>query len=420
MPRDGSGIYTQPFPDVAPATTIESAVYNGFVADVATDLNAPRPIIAGGTGASSAQEARFNLGSGTATQLVTNYDSHLFAPGGFRSAAGATGAPLVDHDFAGFAYINEALANPPTNQNVVLAARDLDDDAAPGIVYIREKKDGVWGAWIAEPNAAQVAAAIALKVNKAGDTMTGNLIIDNENTVLILKKDASGDFSAVHAMVGDLTRWIMYLGDATLESGTNLGSDFALFGYDDAGAALATAALRILRSENRLTLAGPPTAATHAATKAYVDAAIAAIPIPPAAIPAGTTMLFVQGAAPTGWTKQTLWNDAALRVVNGSTGGNFTGAGNFSFIFGQTVTNGTTLTSSTLAAAPVGILTASGPATGSVQGTNPWGKDGGWVSQDYYVTAANNVEGLRAGGQAHSHAMDMRVSYLDTIVCYKN
>ena len=35
MPRDGSDVYTQPFPDVVEGTTIESAVYNGFVADVA-------------------------------------------------------------------------------------------------------------------------------------------------------------------------------------------------------------------------------------------------------------------------------------------------------------------------------------------------------------------------------------------------
>ena len=33
MPRDGSNIYSQPFPDVASDTTIESTVYNGFVAD---------------------------------------------------------------------------------------------------------------------------------------------------------------------------------------------------------------------------------------------------------------------------------------------------------------------------------------------------------------------------------------------------
>ena len=45
MPRDGSGIYSKPFPDVVPGTPIESAVYNGFVNDVEGDLNAARPIV---------------------------------------------------------------------------------------------------------------------------------------------------------------------------------------------------------------------------------------------------------------------------------------------------------------------------------------------------------------------------------------
>ena len=43
------------------ATTIESAVYNGFVNDVETDLNTPRPVVAGGTGATNATQARDNL-----------------------------------------------------------------------------------------------------------------------------------------------------------------------------------------------------------------------------------------------------------------------------------------------------------------------------------------------------------------------
>ena len=41
-------------------------------------------------------------------------------------------------------------------------------------------------------------------------------------------------------------------------------------------------------------------------------------------IPSGTVMLFVQTAAPTGWTKSTTHNDKALRIVSGSvsSGGN--------------------------------------------------------------------------------------------------
>ena len=61
-PRDGSGIYHRPVgTDAVPDTTIESSKYNTNVADVEQDLNTPRPIVAGGTGASSADQARQNL-----------------------------------------------------------------------------------------------------------------------------------------------------------------------------------------------------------------------------------------------------------------------------------------------------------------------------------------------------------------------
>jgi len=140
MPRDGSGIYTKPFPDVIEGTTIESAVHNGTVADVETDLNAPRPIIAGGTGATSAAGARSNLGAERAMAQVTNYDSHVFENGSFWSAPGATGAPNGSNSFAGIAYIYGG-----DGTWMAIEARDLTDPA--GIKYVRERDAGVWGAW---------------------------------------------------------------------------------------------------------------------------------------------------------------------------------------------------------------------------------------------------------------------------------
>lgn len=61
MPRNGSGVYSAPAGTTAtPNTKIESAKYNAFVADLTNDLNLARPIVAGGTGAttkSGAQQA---------------------------------------------------------------------------------------------------------------------------------------------------------------------------------------------------------------------------------------------------------------------------------------------------------------------------------------------------------------------------
>lgn len=63
MPRDGSNVYSAPASATAvPGDTIASASHNALVADLVADLNAARPISAGGTGATSASAARTALG----------------------------------------------------------------------------------------------------------------------------------------------------------------------------------------------------------------------------------------------------------------------------------------------------------------------------------------------------------------------
>jgi hypothetical protein len=253
MPRDGSGIYTKPFPDVVSGTTIESAVHNGIMADVAADLNAPRPVVAGGTGANSAQTARFNLAAEAAAQVVTNYDSHMWLPGSFRSAAGATGAPNA-HAFAGYCYIGEPLANPPTNANVVIEARDAGDTTVPGRLYVREKKAGTWGAWTEQANG--ITDLDTRYVNITGDTMTGDLTISKNapiitlsgaSPIVVLDTPATTEQTAILAKKGGLNRWGMALGNTAVEGGTSTGSDFTIVRYNNAGAVI-DVPLSILRA----------------------------------------------------------------------------------------------------------------------------------------------------------------------------
>lgn len=62
MPRNGSGVYSKPAGTTAvPNTTIESAKYNQLLDDIAADLNTARPIVAGGTGATSVTAAQTAL-----------------------------------------------------------------------------------------------------------------------------------------------------------------------------------------------------------------------------------------------------------------------------------------------------------------------------------------------------------------------
>jgi hypothetical protein len=165
MPRDGSDVYhIPPGTEGIPDTTIESNKYNNFAHDVEQDLNTPRPIIAGGTGATSADEALTELGGEKALQLVDNYDSFVFLPGSFYSGAGATNEPVDGHSFTGICY--QADAN-----NMVVEARDM---TAPYTVYVRVKTAGVWTSW-------SIGSAADF-VLKAGDTMTGLLTLSGDPT----------------------------------------------------------------------------------------------------------------------------------------------------------------------------------------------------------------------------------------------
>ena len=169
MPRDGSGNYTLPYPAVVDGTTIESAVHNGTMSDIAVQLNGPVPIIAGGTGANNAHDAMIALSGEIAKQIVTNYDSFPFEAGSFYSDAGATAAPN-GQPFSGICY------KYATNNYMVLEARELLDGGVIGKLFVRQKGSGIWGAWTEQSGS--VADLDARYVNLTGDTMTGNLNIN--------------------------------------------------------------------------------------------------------------------------------------------------------------------------------------------------------------------------------------------------
>jgi Chaperone of endosialidase len=73
------------------------------------------------------------------------------------------------------------------------------------------------------------------KVAKAGDVMTGDLTIQKNTPVLFLDKTASGQPAAIGGRLGGISRWSLHLADAAAETGANVGSDFRLFSFNDAG-----------------------------------------------------------------------------------------------------------------------------------------------------------------------------------------
>jgi hypothetical protein len=76
------------------------------------------------------------------------------------------------------------------------------------------------------------------RVAKAGDTMTGGLVISYANPNLVLSKAASGQVASVYGEVSGTFRWSIELGGAAAETGSNAGSNFNVNRYSDAGALL--------------------------------------------------------------------------------------------------------------------------------------------------------------------------------------
>lgn len=129
-----------------------------------------------------------------------------------------------------------------------------------------------------------------------------------------------------------------------------------------------------------------------------------------AEFPSGTTMLFQQTAAPAGWTKQVVLNDYGLRVVSGAVGSVAGSA--FSSVFAQTAVGNTTLSVAQLPQHTHGYSLTS-PSGFSANSTG-----GGILGVNASVGA--NTDGGTGGGGAHTHSVNLTLSYVDVIIASKN
>ena len=136
-------------------------------------------------------------------------------------------------------------------------------------------------------------------------------------------------------------------------------------------------------------------------------------------IPAGTTMLFYQASAPTGWTQNTSYNDCALRVVSG-TGGGAGGSVSFSSAFSSQAVTGSVGNTSL----SVDQLPAHTHGTGiSVFNYAP-GNPGNYF--DFIrPSAIAGTTGSTGSGNPHGHTfsggtINLNVNYVNVIICSKN
>ena len=154
-----------------------------------------------------------------------------------------------------------------------------------------------------------------------------------------------------------------------------------------------------------------------------------------AAFPAGTKMLFIQTAAPTGWTKDTTHDNKALRIVSGSASSGGTVA--FTTAFASKAVSGTvggtTLTTTQIPSHRHYVLSTGGynglgePSASTFMRSSMGYGD---VGPDYNAGASNSdaTVGLSsASGSSGSHthsfsgtAIDLAVQYVDAIIATKN
>jgi microcystin-dependent protein len=115
-----------------------------------------------------------------------------------------------------------------------------------------------------------------------GGTMSGPLIIaptnnsvltlspNAGNAIINLQKGATGFANQILGYTAKLPRWLMQFGSVGAESGGNVGSDFIIGRYNDAGNFI-DAPLTITRSTGVVSVANPPASPNDVATKQYVD-----------------------------------------------------------------------------------------------------------------------------------------------------
>ena len=154
--------------------------------------------------------------------------------------------------------------------------------------------------------------------------------------------------------------------------------------------------------------------------------------------PSGTTMLFVQAAAPTGWTKVTTHNNKALRIVSGN-GGGTGGSSAFTTAFNSIKGVSVTVNSHTLTSSQIPVIEGSfriggryrdhythviNGATGVFSTTQGTGNVINNIDNAFGLSGGTVVS-LKAGsGGSHNHtangSINLNVAYVDAIICRKD
>lgn len=204
----------------------------------------------------------------------------------------------------------------------------------------------------------------------------GNISITGGAPGQVLSTNGSGGLSWVSAAAADTAITV------TANAQPNITSTGTLTGLNVSGNASFTGANVSLGDAANLKITG----GTSGQVLASLGSGDVAWQTAATVIPSGTRMLFAQTAAPTGWTKDTTNDNAALRVVSGTAGTG--GSVNFTAAFTSQAVSGT-----------VGSVTAGG----TISNTS--------ITANISNTAVSGTVGLfTAGGSLSSNSINANIS----------
>ncbi len=188
MSRDLSGVYTLPAGStVANGDPIVADDLNIPLADLEADANTARPIVAGGTGASSASAARTNLGLGTMA---------LQGKGGFDIEGGTIDGVTIGTSTIASLTVDLAIADGGTGASSASAAR-----TNLGLVIGTDVQ-----AFGADLTAIEALASTGIAVRTAANTWAQRTITSSDSSITITNPGGvAGDINLAIASPGSMT-----------------------------------------------------------------------------------------------------------------------------------------------------------------------------------------------------------------------
>ena len=333
------------------------------------------------------------------------------------SAAQAAAETARDQTLASFDSFDDRYLGSKTSD----PALDNDGNAlAAGALFF----DSVAGVMKVYTGSAWVAAYVSGTgfVAKSGDTMTGTLTATG--FIGPLTGNAS---TATNVAYTGLTGTVPTWNQNTTGTAGNVTGTVAVANGGTGATSLAANNVILGNNGSAVQLVAPSTSGNVLTSNGTTWTSAAA----GGGFPAGTAMMFVQTAAPTGWTKSTTHDNKALRVVSGTAGSG--GSVGFTTALGTPSVSGSTSISISGTTGATTLSTAQMPShTHQVYTQNGCGSGNRAID-------ANSDAGLRGstgatgGGGSHTHSFSgsgsgsltsgvatINVQYVDVIIATKN